>query len=69
MLNFYHHLFLDDTRAHHSNKFTLATQKAIREAAKKTCIEIKLVWSHHRTNRLVDEEKKIIIDDHRIVER
>jgi len=69
MLNFYHHLFLDDTRAHHSNKFTLATQKAIREAAKKTCTEIKLVWSHHLTNRLVVEEKKIIIDDHRIVER
>ena len=71
MLNFFHHLISDEGRAQHNNKNTLATKEAVKNAAYKTCSEIRQVWAQHLTSKLVDidQESKILIRDHRIVER
>ena len=41
MLNFFHHLISDEGRTQNNNKNTLATKEAIRNAAYKTCSEIR----------------------------
>ena len=48
MLNFFHHLISDEGRTQNNNKNTLATKEAIRNAAYKTCSEIRQVWAQVR---------------------